>query len=232
MIRYNTTFTRDEETQYYNERTYASERTIWLMLVNVHYIIRSVYRFENFEKYCSQLMSDRQEDKKEIYWKSGREGLMDYVKISIAFENLNKALLLKKGILVHKIDKRFNKDLSKKQNQGKPIRIVDFLQNNYNTIDFRTRKTKLNGLLTNFDTISYSHTLNDSYQEVLNLNKQLVGELKEINRKRNKLHFFTEFSGAYEVSYHIRKWNFIRDESYKLTENELKKASDKLKEYN
>ena len=36
-------------------------------------------------------------------------------------------MLIKKNILIHKIDNKFNKKLHKKQQNGEPIPIEDFL---------------------------------------------------------------------------------------------------------
>src|SRR5690606_4077176 len=112
-----------------------------------------------------QLKSDKQKDKREIYWNAAYyEKLIDYIKISVAFETFNKATLMKKGILVHKINSKFNKELAKKQNAGFPINLADFLKDNYSNLDFRKQKAELNGFVEYFPTINYSHTLNEHYQ--------------------------------------------------------------------
>ena len=103
MIAYKTKFKRKDDTIYYNEKTWQSERVLWSVLVNAYDTLADVYIFENFDKYCEQLKSDKQEDKKQEYWKVGRKKLIDSVSISIAFENINKAILQRNGFLIHKI---------------------------------------------------------------------------------------------------------------------------------
>ena len=216
----------------YLKKDYESDRLIWNLFSNAFRTIKSVYLFQNFQEYCRQLNSDKQEDKLAVYWNASYyEKLIDYIKISVAFETFNKAILLKKGIIVHKIDSKFNKELAKKQRDGFPINLTDFLKNNYSKLDFCKQKAELNGFVDYFPTVNYSHTLNENYQKYIGLDKQLIFELQKINQKRNKLHFFTDFKGAFSVSDHITKWNYIMENSIGIIESELKKADEKLKNY-
>lgn len=225
-------FKLKEETLCYQNKDYESDLLIWNLYGNSYRTIKSVYLFKNFSEYCRQLSSDKQKDKLEIYWNASYyEKLIDYIKISLAFETYNKATLMKNGILVHTINNKFNRELAKRQREGIPIKLTDFLQNNYSTLDFLTQKAELNGLSEHFPTISYSHTLNDCYQEIIGLDGQLIFELKKINQKRNKLHFYTDFKGAFSVSDHIRKWSYIMEKSLEIIELELTKSNDKLKSY-
>ncbi len=225
-------FRLKEETLYYQKKDYESDRLIWELYGNAFRTIKSVYLFKNFTEYCRQLESGKQEDKLEIYGNASYdEKLIDYIKISVAFETYNKANLIKSGFIVHKIDSKFNKQLAKRQGEGFPIRLTDFLENNYSKIDFRYKKAELNGFVDYFPTISYSHTLNENYQKIIGLDKQLLFELKKINQKRNKLHFFTDFKGGFSVTDHIRKWNYIMTNSFQTIESELIKANETLKNY-
>jgi len=221
-----------EETLCYLKEDYESDRLIWNLYINAFRTIKSVYLFQNFPEYCKQLKSNKQEDKLEIYWNASyNEKLIDYIKISVAFETFNKAFLIKKGILVHKIDPKFNKQLEKKQKAGFPVKLDEFLKNNYSNLDFINQKAELNGFIEYFPTINYSHTLNKNYQEIIGLDNQLLFELQKINQKRNKLHFFTDFKGAFSIPDHIRKWKYIMTNSIEIIETELIKANEKLKNY-
>lgn len=225
-------FKLKEETLCYSKEDYESHRLIWNLYSNSFRTIKSVYLFQNFPEYCYQLSSQKQEDKKEIYWNATYyEKLIDYIKISVAFETYNKATLINKGIVVHKIDSGFNRKLARRQKAGFPVRLTDFLKNNYSKLDYHKQVAELNGFSQNFRTINYSHTLNSEYQEYIRLDEQLVFELQKINEKRNKLHFFTDFKGAFMVRRHIERWSYIMNRSLELIETELKQASEKLKHY-
>jgi hypothetical protein len=219
---------------YYNYKTsYRWTNTMWGLLANADRVINSVYIFKHFDEYCRQLNSNRQEDKLEIYWAASYyEKLIDYIKIVVAFETMNKALLLKNGFLIHKIDHRYDKKLYKKQADGIPITLDEFYNHNYTSIDWIRKEAKLNGLTQNYSTINFSHTLNDNYQEILKLDKNLVHHLKDINKKRNRLHFYSDFTGAFRVDSHIAKWKFIKESSltkirteYLIIDEELKNCA-------
>ncbi len=159
-----TRYKLDEDVKLYYDTGYSKTRFLWELITNADRVINSVYLLKNFDEYSRQLRSNKQEDKQEIYWNAAyHEKLIDYIKIIVAFETLNKALLIKNGILIHKIDGKFNRQLQKKQDKGTPIEIKEFFQNNYTNIDFVRRKAELNGLLKNLSTINFSHTLNDEY---------------------------------------------------------------------
>jgi len=189
---------------------------------NAFRTIKSVYLFKNFGDYIKQLQSDEQEDKKEVYWNASYyEKLIDHVKISIAFETYNKAVLLRQGILVHKIKKQTDtKPFFNVQRQGKPVSALNFVSS-LGTSTNKRNEIYLNGLTPHFETIKYSDTLNDEYQAIIGLNTDLLNNLKEINQNRNRLHFFTEFKGAFEVNSHISKWAFIKKQSFDTFESLL-----------
>ncbi|UGU17955.1 hypothetical protein LS482_08745 [Sinomicrobium kalidii] len=214
----------------YSNQDYPKTRSLWSLITNAYRMINSVYIFTNFDEYCRQLRSDKQEDKQKVYWKASYyEKLIDYIKIITAFETLNKAVLIKRGILIHKIDRTFNKELFKQQSAGKPVKISDFYQDGYPDIPIRGNRTECNGLAKSMATINFSHTLNEEYQSILNLDKKLVYYLKEINLKRNRLHLYTDFHGAFHVEHHIEKWRFIKDTSISVIKKEKDKIDEELK---
>jgi len=225
-------FDVDEEIElYYNYKTgYRWLYLLWGLLANADRIINSVYLFKHFDEYCLQLKSDRQEDKLEVYWKASYdEKLIDYIKIVLAFETMNKALLLKNGFLIHKIDHRFDKKLYKKQASGLPISLDEFYLNNHTVIDWIGKEAKLHGLAQNYPTVNFSHTLNDHYQQILKLDEKLVYHLQAINKKRNRLHFYSDFTGAFEVNRHITKWKYIKDYSLSKIREEFLLVDEELK---
>lgn len=215
---------------YYNKDIYRRNHLMWELLANADRVINSVYIFKHFEEYCKQLNSDKPEDKNEIYWNvSYYEKLIDYIKIIVAFETMNKALLLRSGILIHKIDHSYNKKLHKRQSDGFPITIQEFFINNYTDLDWIRREAKLNGLVKNYSTINFSHTLNREYQKILKFDNVLVQHLVDINQKRNRLHLYSDFKGAFRVDSHIKKWKFIKEASVSKIRNELLLIEDELK---
>ena len=199
------------------------ERILEELHFNAFRTIKSVYIFKHFDDYVIQLHSDKNEDKKEIYWNASYyEKLIDYVKISIAFETYNKAVLLNKGILVHKIkSSKLTKRYSEIQTRGLPIIANDIVQAFGTSKDYKG-KIFLNGLTDYFQTIKYSDTLNDEYQKIIGLDNELIHHLKKINENRNRLHFFTDFKGALEVNRHISKWQLIMKKSIDTIELPLK----------
>ncbi|HRN46458.1 MAG TPA: hypothetical protein PKW69_00380 [Niabella sp.] len=190
---------------------------------NAFRTIKSVYLFKHFDDYVHQLESDKNEDKKDVYWNASYyEKLIDYVKISIAFETYNKAILIDKGILVHKIkSNRLAKAFYAAQNSGSPILANDIVQA-FGTSKDNHGRIFLNGLTDYFQTIKYSDTLRESYQKIIGLDTDLIHHLRKINENRNRLHFFTDFKGAFEVSRHIKKWRLIMEKSIGTIELPLK----------
>lgn len=200
------------------------QRILQELYHNSYRTIKSVYIFKHFDEFVIQLKSDKNEDKKEIFWNASYyEKLIDYVKISIAFENYNKAVLLENGYMIHKIKKDDKtKELFKKQKNGHPIKIEEFLIVSKECLNNES-KIILTGLTQNFDTLNYSCTLSDSYQEIIMIEKELLYNLKEINKRRNRLHFFTDYKGAYEITSFIKLWSYIKDKSIETIELPLKR---------
>jgi len=212
-----------EDTRAYFSKDFG-ERVLDELFYNAYRTIRSVYLFKKFDEYLIQLKSDKNEEKKEEYWNASYdEKLTDFVKISIAFENYNKATLIQNGYLVHKIQKNSKtKELCRRQENGQPIKIDDFKSVSSFVRDRPIEKYYLDGLKNGFPTISYFETLSENYQKIIGLDAELLFRLKEINKMRNRLHFYTEFKGAFEINSHIRKWTFIKDISIKTIEQKIK----------
>lgn len=203
----------EDHRAYYSDE--FSQRVLEELFFNSLRTIHSVYIFKHFDEYVTQLQADKNEDKKDVYWNASYyEKLTDYIKISLAFENYSKAVLIKNGYLVHKIKKNdLNKELFKMQDNGLPVKIADFRK----VCEFKQEnlhnKYSLDGLQKNLQTINYSETLSKKFQEIIGIDAMLVSRLKEINEYRNKLHFFTDFKGAFRIDLHIDKWRFIKDTS-------------------
>lgn len=213
-----------EDTAAYLDET-KREMILHELFSNAFRTIKNVYIFKHFDEYEKQLHALTNDEKKEVYWNASYyEKLIDYIKIGIAFETYNKAFLLKSGFLVHKIkNSSLTKDFFKIQGSGIPIRYREFL-NHVGTLKNNDKKGSiyLNGLNDYFQTIKYSETLNDFYQEIIGLDKDLIFQLKKMNEKRNRLHFFTDYKGAFEVSRHIANWKFIMTKSIETIEGPLK----------
>lgn len=219
-----------KKTKYYLEDTVVyldndrKQRILSELYFNAFRTIKSVYLFKYFDEYVSQLQSDKNEDKKEIYRNASYyEKLIDYVKMSIAFETYNKAVLLDNGFIVHQIKKNsLNANLFTDQQNGIPIRTIDFLQVSEETSEMFDDKIYLTGFRECFATLSYSITLTEKYQGIIKLDKELCYRLKEINEKRNQLHFFTDFKGTFELKSHIKKWRYIMINSIQTIETKHK----------
>ena len=226
-------FNEELELYFGNKTNYWWIHSLWGLFSNAYRVINSVYRFKHFDEFCRQLDSDREEDKMEIYWAASYdEKLIDYIKIVVAFETMNKAMLIEKGYLIHKVDPKYDKALYQKQLKGIPITLEEFYKGNRTNLDPIENEATPNGLAASYSTINFSHTLNDQFQEILQLDEGLVYHLKAINQKRNRLHFYSDFVGAFEVSSHIAKWRYIKENSIGTIEKELRRINQELKNHN
>jgi hypothetical protein len=217
-----------EDTIVYQNQSFESKHLVWNLMINARKMIKSVYRFKHFDEYSRELQSGS-ENKSEVYWKaSSDEKLIDFIKISAAFEAYNKAVLINEGVIVHKIDSKVNSTLRKKQNKGEVVRREEFIKNNFTRLDWKQKRATLCGFSKSLSTISYSETLSDSYQSIIRLDKQLIHELRVINKKRNRLHFNLDEKGAFEVSDHLAKWQLIKDKSLNVINEDLRKQEANL----
>ncbi len=209
--------------------TDRKERILEELYHNAIRTIHSVYLFKHFDEYIRQLSSDQQADKKEVYWHASyHEKMIDYVKICISFETFNKAVLLDKGYIIHQIKKQeVTASLYSLQQKGTPILLADYLRVVSNTARTKDNNIYLTGFRENFPTISFAQTLNGGYPDVIGLDSELCYRLKRINEHRNRLHFFTDFKGAFSVHTHIAQWKYIKETALETIEkgfNSNKKA--------
>ncbi len=200
------------------------KRILFELYGNAYRTLRSVYKFKHFDEYIRQLASDKQEDKQEIYWNGAYyENLIDYVKICIAFETYNKAVLVENGFIVHKIKKNAgNSAMFNLQQDGQPVMLTDYLNCSKEEYSRSKDAYYLSGFRDSFETINYSTTLNENYQKIIQLDVNLLNNLAELNQKRNRLHFFTDFKSGFGVRSYIEKWQFIKEKSIETLEAKVK----------
>ncbi len=204
-----------EDTKVYLNEEQRS-KVVWELLSYSHMIYKRVYVFQNLEAFAN---SFKDEPSKEYWEVMHYEKLIDQIKICIAFENFNKAILLSKGYLVHSIDKKKNRILAERQ-KNQPISIAEFTEFNQFKQDRPHDEWYLEGL-ENFKTISFSQTLKEEYQSVVNLNADFLNYLKNINKMRNRLHFYKNHLGANRMSSLIQSFEFARSYGTQLLVNEL-----------
>lgn len=207
------------------ERKYLDETKVYLsrekrmdivleLLHYAYFVYDRVYVFKNFEAYAE---SFRVEPKSDVYWNGLHyEKMIGHIRICTAFENYNKAVLLSHDILVHTADPNSNKAYFKKQKAGLPVLIDDFLSTNSFVQESPNKEWHLSGLTPNFNTITFSQTLKPGYQELIRLDERFLGYLTNINVRRNRLHFYKNYAGAFEVNRHLESIRFARDHGLTL----------------
>jgi hypothetical protein len=212
------------------EKKYLDETKVYLskekrmdivseMLHYAYFIYDRVFVFMNFEAYAE---SFRVEPKSSFYWDGLHyEKLIDHIRICTAFENYNKAMLLLSDVLVHTADPNTNKNFYRKQRDGVPVLIEDFLKVNSFIQDAPHKEWYLSGLNGNFNTISFSQTLKPGYQELINLDSRFLGYLTNINGKRNRLHFYKNYAGGFEVNRHLDSILFAKTYGLELIRNQI-----------
>lgn len=216
----------------YREEThvYASDKeriqVAWELLSYAHMLYSRVYVFQNLDAFAESF----HDSPPEVYWNAmSHEKLIDQIKICIAFENYNKAKLLMAGYLVHVIDGKKNKKLSSMQKTS-PILISQFLSSNNFIQDNPYGELFLDGLA-NFNTISFSLTLSDQYQSVIGLESRFLNYLKATNPKRNRLHYYKNYAGAFRVETYLDSLRYARQHGTDLLIAELKKSESALKAF-
>ena len=147
------------------------------------------------------------------------ESLIDSVKICTAFENYNKAMLLKNGYLVHQISSKTNRALAERQ-KNEPILINEFLISNKFKSDDQTGRLHLD-VLQNFKTISFNLTLKDSYQSIISLDREFHHFLNGMNNRRNRLHFYKNAYGVFNLTTLLKTLSFAKEYGTKQIENQL-----------
>jgi hypothetical protein len=204
------------------------DKVVWELLAYSRMIYSKVYVFVNYEKFCESFTErDKKGNPPKEYWEGLHyEKLIDHFKICTVFENYNKAILLSKGYMVHTIDDKKNKRLAKTQRE-EPVLISDFKMNNSFIKDNFSSKYYLEGLK-NFNTISFGLTLKEDYQNVINLDHDFVTYLKKINTRRNRLHFYKNYSGGFSVAHYLEQLKYAMDYGNKMIDKRLKVSHDNL----
>jgi len=105
--------------------------------------------------------------------------LLDYIIISLTFENYMKAKLLLNNFVIHQIDKEKNESLFKIQRK-RPIEITELkLDGEKNFIELKEI------------TLNYNLFLkNKNYFKYFNIDNSSINYLQSLNRKRNELHLY------------------------------------------
>lgn len=121
----------------------------------------------------------------------------DWVRIIICFENYMKAVLLKNGFLIHKIDRdeKALKTLANNQNK-RPIKLKEFNELFNFSVEIESRLPILEGLKP--QTLDFNVLLRKKYQDEINLPTDILESISKINTKRNTLHFYHEVSNSYD----------------------------------
>lgn len=120
----------------------------------------------------------------------------DWIRITICFENYMKAVLLMNGYLIHKVDRnQFGlKTLSNNQSK-RPIGLTTFNQKYNFSMHIESKQWMLEGVKP--QTLDFSTLLRKKYQEEIKLPNKILELIKEINYKRNNLHFYHEATNSY-----------------------------------
>ena len=190
----------------------------WELLSYAQRLYHRVYVFRNFEAFAK---SFHQDPKPEVYWEGlSGEKQIDLIKMSTAFENYNKAVLLAQGYIVHQIGKGRNRLLADKQSE-EPILISEFMEANGFIKNEHSTELYLDGLAKDFRTISFGRTLKTRYQEVVGLNAKFVNYLAGINRERNRLHFYKNYPGAFRVETYLENLKYARDYGAEMLKSQI-----------
>jgi hypothetical protein len=220
------------EDEYHDEtKAYLSEgervSDAWELLVYANMLYHRVYVFKNFEAFSNSFKGNG--DRSPEYWEGlSYEKLIDQIKICTAFENYNKAILLSKGFIVHNIDAKKNPNLAKEQ-KLKPVLISDFLNSNSFVKNDSSNELYLNGLR-DFTTISFSRTLSPGYQDAIGLEDRFLNYLKNLNEKRNRLHFYKNYAGAFRVETYLENLKYAMTYGTDLLKTQIDKIVTRQQE--
>lgn len=215
----------DETQAYVNE--HERLKVAWELLSYANMLYSRVYVFKNYEAFAQSFDANPPSSE---YWEGlSYEKLIDDIKICTAFENYNKSVLLSKGVVIHLIDTRKNRVLAKRQ-KSTPVLISDFLKSNKFIQKDRFSELYLEGFQ-NFNTISFSRTLTDSYQEFIDLDSRFLGYLKNLNEKRNRLHYLKNYHGAYRVQTLLDNIAFAKSYGTELLQSEIVKVERLLRKF-
>jgi hypothetical protein len=175
------------------------------------YLIQNLSKAENYFNLVFTLLKNGAKKIPQEDPRFSEESLMDAIKIIICFENYMKAVLIRKGYLVHVINsKDFEKKFKPLGNiNNKPIKFTDYkkIENFY--YDINASHYILRGLKNN--TVLFNTLLNNSdYKDIIKLPAQIIRLLNSFNLYRNSLHLksrdFNLHSNKYfaEIKYLIK----------------------------
>ena len=165
-----------------------------LSLVSFAYVnFFKINKIKSFDTLKSFVRSGAYTDKTELldFLKNNPElatnSLIDYILISISFENYFKAKLLLKGYLIHEIIKEKNVELFKRQRK-EPI------ESRFITFETKDKSSELKE-----NTLNYELLLkNKKYSRLYDLDDITLEFLSILNKKRNNLHLY--MSEKFELS--------------------------------
>lgn len=154
------------------------------LIVQALGIFKKIYIVENlFAVYKNYIQRFPYEETKRIF----DNIFFDKIMVVICMENIFKALLIKKGYLVHMVDKQYIKD-KKLYPSRYPVKVSVLKKiikpfydtTSYGYWDYRELKEQ---------TIGFSNILK-IYSDILNIDMNLINVLKQYNKDRNNLHFY------------------------------------------
>lgn len=175
------------------------------------YLIQNLSKAENHFDNVFELLSNgakRIPREDPIFFE---ESLMDSIKIIICFENYMKAVLIRKGYLVHEIKlKDYGRKFKPLGNINRtPIKFTDYKKIERFYYDAGAECYVLRGLKSS--TISFNTLLNNSdYQDIIKLPLNIVRLLNSFNQYRNSLHLKSGDSSVYSKSYFAEIKGLIR----------------------
>ena len=114
------------------------------------------------------------------------DNIMDKVRIITCFENFMKGLLILNNCIVHRISDK-HKPLSNKQKKT-PIKILEV----FTIHSFARSENPVIQSDTNENTINFSWMISPEYQNIIQLPKDILDIITEINKERNRLHFISQ----------------------------------------
>lgn len=143
--------------------------------------VTKIKELDNLKKHVNSRDSGKSKISQDLSLLSNSifSSLIDSILICISFENYFKAKLLLNDFVIHEIDKEENKELFKKQKK-QPISMTEICCNQNKKYNELKDTTLQFGFLLN----------NKNYIKYYNLDSKTIAYLKELNKKRNNLHFY------------------------------------------
>jgi len=170
---------------FYNKQanTYSLVAAMLQFSIKIYEQSYKLKNWKEFERIANNVWANINPEK-EAMLPFMEEHLIDQIKITLAFENFIKAMLLASGNIIHVINKDIYPDIFKRQ-KTEPIKIEEIrTEQNYEIKDgmihFKglTTKTLSNNII--FEVPKYT--------EVLRMPDVLLQTIREINKERNQIH--------------------------------------------